>query len=343
MTISLKFVCLVMATACASLGLGLSSTAYGQGASTAAEHAKEVQPKRQPRLELYRIFIDYVGAEDDEIQMAILAGAKPKPRREYGEEIGISKEEEQTMLAILIDAYCEGGGERTTMHEEVVRTQLVQQYGPHEGQRRYDEVAATFSDSKAFVASKEALAKLQAQLGEESFAKLDKFLREKWLKERWGAKSQDPATDNTKVPSPCPPNNNPPPGQTTHLACIQVYAFLFSGEYATGHCDPEAAVEDQDKDPGTIDYMYKIPVNKLKAVTCIAIAAQRDLLQSWHSPEAPRDQPVAIIEGAIVKLRQELGEEDFMRFDSELAKRNSMDAPSPKGSQTSDQVPAVKP
>jgi hypothetical protein len=59
-----------------------------------------------PDLVLYESFMEYVGAEDDRIQKQIRQeAARIEIRTNYSDAIGINKDEERVILAILIDAY----------------------------------------------------------------------------------------------------------------------------------------------------------------------------------------------------------------------------------------------
>ena len=63
-------------------------------------------PPLVPDLVLYENLMDYVGAEDDRIEHEIDGeAARIENRTDYSAAIGISKDDEQALLSILINAY----------------------------------------------------------------------------------------------------------------------------------------------------------------------------------------------------------------------------------------------
>lgn len=370
--------CLLSTAACLCLAMGLSISAQSQTASPAAQPRQDVHSKIQLDVGFYGLFLDHLGREDDEIQMALLEGREPTIHRpDYAEEIGISEDEMQTVLGILIDAYCQGEGLDDPIHKNLTRYKLVQQYGPDEGQRKYDEVPATYDHTKAFLASKEALVKLQAQLGAASLSKLNGYVEDRrWVKGTAWERKTGWVTEE-RDPDPCPANNYPPPGQTTHVACTRFYDSLFD-EIFWDHVHNENAKAGNGGERS--DYAYlpsHLSRDKKQAVIDLAIATHEKLGEANHQylikakeaqdqkntkygyslayemPDPPEvealaKRPAIIVEESIFTLRQELGDDDFMRLDADLDQRNKTirkdhSAPSSKNAPTSDQAPAVKP
>jgi hypothetical protein len=358
---------------CFCLALTVSPFAQSQVAPAAAPQKQSAQPVR-PDIGRFYGFCEHVGEEDDEIQGAILDGNVPTiHRQDYATEIGISEGEGQTMLAILLDAYSQGGG--GDEHKNITRYKLVQQYGPDEGQRRYDEEAATYK-ARSFPALQEAVVKLQTELGEESFAKLNEYVRkELWSKGAWvGGKGW---VKEPKDPNPCPPNDNPPPGQTTHLACIGFYADFFHEIARMDANNRIVAANDKAEMPTGYLLPIDLPEDKKQAAIEIAVEADREskenaqkyvtegtkvysqnvakygVVRANQIPDPPEIEALnkngqTIIEEHIFMLRQALGEDYFKRFDAELSQRNktitlTTPEPSPSASSAPQKTPAVQP
>jgi len=369
------FVFLIIAAACVCFALGLSTFAHCQTAPAAAQPRKSAQPTLAD-IGIYRLFIKRLGEEDEEIQRQTQDGKPPAiGRQDYATDIGISEGEEQTMLAIFIDAYYQGGGGNN--HQNMTRYKLVQQYGPDEGQRMFDEEASTYLE-KGNSASKEAVVKLQTQLGKESFAKLDKYIAEegwrkggKWWEVGKGWMIRDPS-----APDPSPPNDNPPPGQTTHAACSGFYAQFFNF-IATSVARNRMAVENNQAEVPTGFFLSDSLVKGTKqAVIDLAVETDRAITENDHKYRAAanefRDQSVAkygfkiahempdppkiealnnnrwtMLEESIFKLKQIVGEDYFNQLDADLSKekeqlKNKISAPS-DGAPFVQQTPAVKP
>jgi len=363
MTISLRSARLIMAAACVCFALAVSPFAHGQATPAANQQKQNAQPA-PPVLGLYDLFLEYVGNKDEQIQAGIEGGkAQITPRQDYAAAIGISEGEAQTMLAILIDAFHQGGG--SYEDHTVAHLKLVREYGPAEGERMYDEEKAAYG-SRQFAALRGAVAKLQTKFSAESFTKLNEYVREtRWI------------TLEPSDPDPCPPNNNPPPGQTTHVACTQFYETLFHLINWDYENNQGAASGDERKNLECGYLPIALPEDKKQAVIDLAIATQKEISETnlqystkAHEaldqniakygserankmPESPEiealhTKPATISEERISMLKQALGEHDFKRFDAVLAERNKTikkaDAvSSPNGAPTSELNPAAQP
>jgi hypothetical protein len=368
MTIFLRSSRLIMAAACVCFALAVSPFAHGQATPTANQQKQNAQPA-PPILGLYDLFLEYVGNKDEQIQAGIEGGkAQITPRQDYAAAIGISEGEAQIMLAILIDAFHQGGG--SYKDQIVAHLKLVREYGPDEGERMYDEEKATYG-SRKYTALKGAVAKLQTELSEESFAKLNRFVVEK----QWATK----ATKEPLDPDPCPPNNNPPPGQTTHVACTQVYVDFFHGTAWRDKSNQTMEANGDGEKPMVIDMPIAMTGDKKQAVIDIAVDEERQINENdqqyrkqadqffrpyvarygakgYATPlppeiEALRKNRGRIIEEHIFMLRQELGDDSFKRFDSVLAQMNvtiaiqrrQLEVQSPASVPASEQAPAAQP
>jgi hypothetical protein len=230
----------------------------------------------------------------------------------------------------------------------------------------YNEEKATYGQNAAL---KGAVAKLQNELSEESFAKLNKYvIGKKWVK----AAPIDP--------DPCPPNNNPPPGQTTHVACTQVYVNFFHDIAWRDENNRKMEANGDGEKPIIIDMPIGMTGDKKQAVIDIAVDEERQISENDHKfvkesnefidqatvkygfkaahqmalpaeIEALNKNRGGIIQEHIFMLRQELGDDSFKRFDSVLARMNvtiaiqrrQLGPQSPAGVPASEQAPAVQP
>jgi hypothetical protein len=195
MTSSFKPACLLRTGTCLCLALAISSSVRCQAAPVASQQEANAQDGLQTPdpykavdpvtheplvhfLAFYQIFLDHVAWEDDQQRSPRKSQINFDGPIDYSAAIGIGKDEEQTMLAICLDAY-----HRRTENERgywaAVR-QRIQQNGPQPFTGIPDPAfVAMGRENWAILA--ETRAKLQQGLSEESFQKVDAYIRgSKW-------------------------------------------------------------------------------------------------------------------------------------------------------------------
>jgi len=369
MTISLKTVRLLVAAACLCFVLGLNPSAYSQAASAAAHQKKSAEPA-PPFVSLYEDLVDVAGLEDARIQGDIKEGKAPIVRRDYATEIGISTDEEQTMLSIVIDAfYREFSLEKQRDQEEY---DIRIHYGHDEARSKITEVDVEWQNKRNKLL-KAAVDKLRTQVGEEAFAKITKYLKNGKLD---GSYVNGVKVDYASMPDPCPPNTNPPPGQTTHLGCADLYneeVFDRVGVIERHNSMVSAEQEDASSKLEHFGLFGDLPEDRREEATAICLEADREIkkidaldfkksneftdqnvekygdIEGHKVPPSPElealwEKRATIIEEYIFKLKQTVGDDFFTILDTYLSKRNKNSAAFVRPAHVPGfQGPAVKP
>lgn len=347
MTISLRSARLIMAAACVCSVLAVSPFARSQAAPTAAHQGKSVHPTPLEVAYDFDGLIEILGEENEHIQAQIQNGKVPvTPRRDYATLIGISKDEEETMLAIVFDAYQRGQSMDSQHHEEI--SELYSQYD----QSDRDKLLSMAQESENALYNKRnamliaTVAKLKSQLGEKSFEKLDKFLVSDEFR---GPYVDGIKVDMDSLPDPCPPNSNPPPGQTTHLACARLYrndVFMYIGQIDSQNKRAAAESESGSTKPERFVLFDHLPEDRRQAAFALGVEANRAISEIDERARTEGDgsggKSATTLEEYIFKLKQVTGDEFFTNFDTYLSKKNkTIDVP-PGGVSSAQQAPAVQ-
>jgi hypothetical protein len=273
------------------------------------------------------------------------------------------------MLAILLDAHHkeeslehkERGDETCQFLSTARWHELLQQYGEADA-RKFTRAEEEGCVKENLAIQQEAWTELNKELGEESIKKLASYVN----KTPWMPVQQ-------KDPNPCPPNYNPPPGQTTHLACNGFYDEFF---YAFGQTDKwnrRIAAEGSNEHPAqfntSITGIY-LSEGMRQAVIALGLDASREMdesdrrfgeawdqyckqhnVQTVPQPYPPEIDALGRMRGTIVeeyiyRFRQTVGEDIFNQFDKSLSGGNrsimkAADATAPARGSGATQTPAV--
>jgi hypothetical protein len=136
-----------------------------------------------PHLALYLNLMESVGAEDDRIQKEMRqSAAQPEKRTDYGQEIGINKDEEELVLAILLEAY----HQREDLQKQ--KDAAVNEGGLAAGRDDLAGVAAAQAREAELIRARSRVlndmwAALKANLGDESLRKLDAYVNREFSEE----------------------------------------------------------------------------------------------------------------------------------------------------------------
>jgi len=357
-----------VAAVCVCQVLVFSSLGQSQAAPDAAQPNQNAQPVR-PNL-FFEGFVQHVGEEDDRIRSGATADkAQVNGRTDYATAIGIDQGEEQPMLAILVEAHHkeealqrkERGDETCQFLSSKRWHELLQQYGEAQAWKVRDaEVEGCVKENLAI--QNEAWTELNKELGGEGIKRLTVYLnRRPWM------------PTQQRDPNPCPPNSNPPPGQTTHLACTGFYDAFFYQMGRTDKWNRQKEAEGRDEDRQEINTSITgifLSEDKRQAVIALGLDAAREIDESdrrFHEaceqyskmhngqnvpyPYPPEIDALGRMRGTIVeeyifKFRQEVGEDIFGQFDKSLSADNrsimkAPEAPSPASATTPAQAPGV--
>jgi hypothetical protein len=339
---------LLLAAACVCFALAFSPFAHSQAAPAAAQQAKIAQPAPLD-VTLYDFFFEIVGQEDDHIKADIREGkAQVTPRQDYAAAIGISKDEEQTMLIIVADLHNRLYNLEQQHDQE--RLKLLDQYDHDEAVKLAHEGEIAFQKKRNAILMA-TVTKLKTQLGEESFAKLTEYLRSGKFNGSyvWGVKE-----DIEGRSDPCPPNSNPPPGQTTHLACAVLYnteVFQYIGLIDEGNRRAAAENESGGTKPERFVLFDDLPEDRREAAFALGVEANRAIRESYEQfgtkcddfvnqntakygykvasrmPASPEVEALwkkrgTTIEEYIFKLKRVVGDDFFSNLDTYLSKEN---------------------
>jgi hypothetical protein len=166
--------------------------------------------------------------------------------------------------------------------------------------------------------------RLKDELGEDSFIRFNQYVNQRhWI----------PVAP--RGPNPCPANHNPPPGQTTHLACTEFYVCFFEDFSKTDTWNQAMIRDGRNAETQVFNTFIPLPEAKKKADIALGLNAARDIKESFEEtgassqgPGTPGGRPREVIEEYIARLRQVLGEKQFREFDEILSgENNSMPSP----------------
>jgi len=177
----------------------------------------------------------------------------------------------------------------------------------------------------------ETVAKLRTQLGEKSFAKLNESLRSGKFS---GSYIDGIKQDIEGRSDPCPPNNNPPPGQTTHLACAKIYRNQIFEEIGTID-DADREVAAAGESTGAIRVRFTLfddlSEDRREAAIALGVEANRAIWEiekkARAEGEASEKKSATTLEEYIFKLKQVVGDEFFNNLDTYLSKENKLRNP----------------
>jgi hypothetical protein len=189
---------------------------FSQAISPAAQPDITGQPVVL-NLPLYDSFLHNLGEEDDRIQKAPPEGTEhTKGRRDYSAAIGIGKSEEQMMLTAVLDGYHREKEKDDQLWEDEKRlTHEVD--NPEQGNKTYYQEKETIRKEKYFIL-RETRTKLNEQLGEETFKKLDTYVNSK----AWSTEVPIPGFGQISEPAVKLPG-------WSHLAYPGAYGDFFEG------------------------------------------------------------------------------------------------------------------
>jgi len=308
-----------VAAVCVFQTLALSVLGHGQAEPSAA--VQQMDGQLMPgNMESYNKFIEFVGKEDDRLREQANDGkAQALGRTDYAVTMHVSPDEEQTMLAIVLDAYRrekEVDG-RLGCHAGDRKNYLNSVYG-YEGASKVvrDEEEACYNEKLPI--AQEVWTRMHDQLNANTFRMFNKVV----LQQMWHP-------GKPSFPNPCPPNPNPPPGQTTHLACTGFYGDFFEDFGRTALWNKAMIQEGKDSETQEFHTWIPLPQARKQAVIALGLDAARDIKEAYEGSGAPSQglstpggDPRVVIEEYIAKLRQTLGDQLFKELDTMLSAQN---------------------
>jgi hypothetical protein len=149
----------------------------------AIEVSESVRQPLVPHLALYLNFLEYVGAEDDRIRKEMREGATHGEKRtNYSDAIGVDKDDEETILSILLEAY--RGREEIQKQRSAVENEsgFAAARGDQQGVAAAQAKEAELVRARARILS-DMWAQLKRQLGDDSLRKLDAYVNREFSEE----------------------------------------------------------------------------------------------------------------------------------------------------------------
>lgn len=304
----------------------------------------------KPRnLQNYLNFMTWVGEEDDRIQKGTGQGT---PKIDYASAIGISKDEGDAVVAVLLDAY----HKRQENERQFIAN--INKRIQEEGFEHYSANPDSSGEQKA-IANDEVLhktyAKLKEILGKPDFAKLDAYVGREFITEA-------PASLRAKLaPSAAPTFSSVP---------VDVKYEMFIRHVGT----EQAMVHQGRLPPPDYNFIAHIPPNEQQPMLTILLEGNEQLDEYYRKSSdafsdirqrygiVPVDQLPAqsqlqiqqlteerkdIVERTVDRLKQELGQEYFNNLDAWVSsiwgRTIVYTPPRPTGTSSQIQLPAVKP
>jgi hypothetical protein len=334
---------LVLPPRMASLGLRAqnppasdSSTAVQKSADAAAAQ------KQRPDLGMssLRGFVRHIGEEDDRIQDAIRAGQSQfQPRHDYATDIGISSDEEQTILNTLLPVYRKNKAidDQRAAHSAERLNDLTKHYGPYEALRQdlKEDERASHQEGEAIA---QAWEKLKGELSPDSLWNLERYL----YMSKWQADTP-PHEDVSQEQCPTAVDGIVTPPGWDHCMCRASYSDYFDSighawetNVAEGRPYEQlnlpsglAPVNDQERGaiPIVLDAHHKL--QESRAAVEAGLAEYREKHPSWKIPQPSPPEVKAlynrqaeegdkILDDAVQQLQEQLGDRFFSRFDAPL-------------------------
>jgi hypothetical protein len=158
-----------------------SLDAYVDGGFARLRHPGQTAAKKskpEPVNNRYQVFIYWVAAEDVMIRQEARAGYNVS-RRDYSQEANFPEEEEQPVLAILLDA-------NQRLRENEQQTHVAVQERDSKYTIMQIEIMTPDPEVQALIKQHseiidDTISKLQMELGEESFNNLDEWVTRTWF------------------------------------------------------------------------------------------------------------------------------------------------------------------
>lgn len=307
----------------------------------------------------YRQFLEWVGKEDDRIQQETQEGKQQvTPRIDYASAIGISKEKEQAILPILIDAYHKREENKKRYQQADIQLAIEEGDAKYLGHPHHEYQAMLKANR---VILDDTYTKLKQILGQEDFKKLDKYV------DREFAAAAYPASLRAAQRA----GNSEPP--------ITPFPTDVRYEFFIRHVGTEHAFAQRETQAGEVnvpreDYSLAAHIPEVEEQPLLTIVLEsceqlnendretNELVRKIHEkygfvplrriPPQPDLQALqqkreAIIQETIVRLKQELGEEYFKDLDAWITHHwygGQVYTPiAPAGNQPSLQTPGVRP
>jgi hypothetical protein len=301
------------------------------GTATTVKATTQVAPQNQKQLWTNQMvdclhFLNWVGQENDRIQKETRDGKHQiTPRQDYASAIGISKEKETALLAILIDAY-----HRREENEQKQR-QIINKRIMDEGYAAYS--SHPFPSAQTGRANQEiffkSYANIQKVLGETDFTKFEAYLHREFV-------TEIPASLRNKQAS-LADGYQSANGYEKPVSFPTDVRWQFFISHAVAVQD---LMQQGKLPPGNI--VPGIPPNEQQPMITILLETNEQLKSNeqqqydtagelrrklgiklpqvlpQHQPELEKltQEHKAIVDGMIARLRQELGDEYFNILDS---------------------------
>lgn len=188
--------CSLLLSLCVSQVLLLGQSLPGQ-AGAADQQTQDSKPVYVPPIALnilsYQHFLEWVGKENDHPQPDV-------PKVDYASAIGISRDKEQAMLAILLDAYHRRTNNKKQAEDaesKLAEEEGAAEYFAHPPHLRGDMIAANR------IILNDTYLKLKKVLGENDFKKLDRYVSREFARD-YPASLKLPAPAGQLKPAPFP-------------------------------------------------------------------------------------------------------------------------------------------
>jgi hypothetical protein len=313
--------------------------ARGQASASGAEQSQNAAKTVDADLSIfgYEAFLQHLGGDESNPQGAQQDNSTATVRTDYAVAMGIGREEEKSMLAILLDTYRQ---EKETAAKWGVSPAAcrVENISGRFGSKEAENEAACVKEN--FALEKEARAKLQRELGDQPFKRVDSYINaRRWLKQP------------TRNSQPCDHSADPLQGETPHEACDWFYEELFSQIAARDTENRRVAAGGDgffDKKVG-LYIPVQISAEQRQAVIALSLETDRQLKEADHRfvaaaqefnrqqlehfrpnaptlPIPPEIQSLwkhwAIVKQYISQLKQAVGEDAFGKMDKYLSQSN---------------------
>jgi len=295
-----------------------------------------------PDIRAYSDFIRSVGTEHDRIQREQRDGTTQNiDRTYYAAGIPLNADEEQRMLSAILEASKKGKevDARLGCHQGEKRNELASRSGDGQAVQIVRSSEETCLNAELPIAEEARLA-LKNELDAHPFRRLDSWVNSLL----WERRVYE------RVPNPCPPNYNPPAGQTTHFACDGFYDFFFRDFGNVEASNRMMDVEGKPREQERFRTRISLPEDKERAVIALGLEASRAINENGEQystqsqefisrnhlqldpktrkyPLPPEIEGLAIkhreiVEEYIFKLKQVLGDALFKQFDTVLSAEN---------------------
>ncbi|MFC5863948.1 hypothetical protein ACFPT7_16710 [Acidicapsa dinghuensis] len=327
----LPLICVYLVLAYSQPGQGQTGSTSQQQPSQTAIHstAPDAMGTYPDNLVRYDNFFKYVVAEDDLIRQETQEGKQPvRARTDYSSAINISREDEQAMLAIILDAQNRRVENKKQYEEARNKFDIARQLGMSQDSSTPEPHYAGWVDSD-WTILQQAWIQLKNTLGEDAFHKLDTYVDHQFVLGR--SVTGDSAQAGGQTPFP-----------------VNVSYEMFIHHVAGEDARVKREIAEGKEQVFREDYSRAahFPEEEEQPVLEILFETDRELVENsrqyneagheffrkygWvgasHVPMPPELQELAekhdrIIEEAKAKLKQELGDEYFHNLDAWIKRR----------------------